>query len=109
MKRRIGGKRIFDNVNQLSAFVRAGRSLLNMTQSDLANLVGISRLTIARLERSVQPLSYGVLISIVHKFRQHGISSEDIDEFLIGTKSSLDKIDIVVDWDKATSKPKDAA
>ena len=97
---RVAGKRLTTNVDELACFVRATRNIINMTQYEFADWLDVSRATILRLEKATSPLSYGVLVTIVHKLKQHGITSNAINDFLLGSITNLDMIDILVDWSK---------
>lgn len=97
---RVGGRRITENIKLLAAFVRAARNLIHMSQFEFADWVGISRITLVRLEKSTSPLSYGVLVAIITKLKKHGITSEAMTNILLGESEAIDKLDINVNWEK---------
>jgi len=97
---RIGGKRIIKNVEALAAFSRGARNFLNMTQHEFADWIGVAKITLIRLEAAKVPLSYGVLVAIAKNLREIGITSEAINDILLGVKDSIDAIDINIDLDK---------
>lgn len=97
---RVGGKRIIENVESLAAFSRGARNFLNMTQHEFADWVGVARITLARLEAAKPPLSYGVLVEIAKNLRDIGITSEAINDILLGVKDNVESIDINIDLKK---------
>lgn len=97
---RISGKRITKNVESLAAFSRGARNFLNMTQYEFADWIGVARITLIRLETATPPLSYGVLVAIAKNLREIGITSEAINDILLGVKDSIDAIDINIDLKK---------
>lgn len=97
---RVGGKRLTTDVETLAAFSRGARNFLNMTQYEFADWIGVARITLVRLELAKPPLSYGVLVAIAKNLREVGITSEAINDILLGVKDNVESIDINIDLRK---------
>ena len=55
------------------AFVRAGRNALNLSQDQLALMLGINRTTLVRLEKGIPPFKRSLCLSMVEVFKKIGI------------------------------------
>lgn len=53
--------------------IKVGRSLLGLSQSDLANMLDVSQSAVARLERFESTLSADMLLVCMRLFKQNGL------------------------------------
>jgi transcriptional regulator with XRE-family HTH domain len=52
--------------NELGAYVRAMRKARGLTQSDVANMLGVSKMRIATIEKDIGKVSTAGVIELVH-------------------------------------------
>ncbi len=64
---KIKAEAIENMIRNLSAF----RTMLHLTQADLAELIGVGRQTIACIENGTRPLTYGNYLSLMFVFSQY--------------------------------------
>ena len=62
------------------------RKALNLTQSDLSTLSGVSRTVISRVERNLQPLGWDAFLAITMVFHSNPTCSKLFDVFNIDLK-----------------------
>lgn len=86
------------------AFVRAGRNALNLSQDELAIMLGINRTTLVRLEKGKPPFKKALCESVVDVFRKIGVTSSQINELAGDPYGVIGTLDIQInfkalDWD----------
>ena len=59
-------------LEHFSAAVRSGRNALGWSQKDLAGTIGVSMLTISKLENGANP-SAATMLQLLRLFRENGI------------------------------------
>jgi DNA-binding XRE family transcriptional regulator len=74
------------------AEVRAARGVLGLSQSELADMLGVTRTTVLRLEKGIAPLRLALCESAVDTLKKAGVSSNAMDEirYTMGVPHSLD-------------------
>ena len=70
------------------------RQILNLTQEDLANLIGVSRPTIVKIEqdpsRLTRTVAYAFFISVSYELQKRKIEVEKIDPEKYKTPEAMD-------------------
>lgn len=74
------------------SFIRASRTILNLSQEEFAQFLGVSRSTLVRLENGVAPLKKALCETAVELLKTAGISSKEMDGLkgTIGVPTNLD-------------------
>ena len=87
-------KLIFDPDHCLmyGAYVRGVRSALGLSQSALAEMLGVNRTTLLRLEKGQPPLKKALCETVVELLKQAGVQSEAMDSLKTepGVPTNLD-------------------
>ena len=78
------------------AFVRAGRNALNLSQDQLALMLGINRTTLVRLEKGIPPFKRSLCLSMAEVFKKIGIESKQIDELASDPVGVTGRLDISI-------------
>lgn len=74
------------------SFIRASRTILNLSQEEFAQFLGVTRSTLVRLENGVAPLKKTLCETAVELLKKAGISSKEMDGLkeTIGVPTNLD-------------------
>ena len=97
----ISNKQIHDPDECLafSAFVRAGRNALGLSQTALASMLGVHRTTLLRLEKGSPPLRRGLCESAVYVLGQAGVTCDVLKDGNFGSQSGTKDLKLVVIFD----------
>jgi transcriptional regulator with XRE-family HTH domain len=81
-----------DHCLMYGAYVRGVRSALGLSQSALAEMLGVNRTTLLRLEQGRPPLKKALCETVVQVLKQAGVNSEAMDSLAteIGVPTNLD-------------------
>jgi DNA-binding XRE family transcriptional regulator len=87
-----------DTCKALGCYVRAGRNALGLSQADLADLLGVNRTTLLRLEKGIAPLRSALCLSAVEVLRRLGATSEQIELLVAGKGRVTETINFSIDF-----------
>lgn len=74
------------------SFIRASRTILNLSQEEFAQFLGVTRSTLVRLENGVAPLKKSLCETAVQLLKTAGINSKEMDALksTVGVPTTLD-------------------
>lgn len=93
------------------SFIRASRTILNLSQEEFAQFLGVTRSTLVRLENGVAPLKKSLCETAVDLLKTTGIESKAMDElrYLPGVPTTLDiAVNLATILDSLKRLPKNA-
>lgn len=83
----------------IGCYVRASRSALGLNQLKLAQLLGVNRTTLLRLEKGTAPLKFALCLTAVDVLGALGARSFSIEELLAGRGVVGQTIDLTVNFE----------
>lgn len=87
-----------DACKAIGCYVRAARNALSLSQSDLAEVLGVNRTTLLRLEKGISPLRFALCLSAVKVLGRLGAKSEQIENLVTEKGRVADAIHFTVDF-----------
>lgn len=87
-----------DACKAIGCYVRAARNALSLSQRDVAELLGVNRTTLLRLEKGISPLRFALCLSAVKVLGRLGAESEQIENLVSGQGRVTDTIYFTVDF-----------
>jgi DNA-binding XRE family transcriptional regulator len=88
-----------DVCKAIGCYVRASRNALGLNQLKLAQLLGVNRTTLLRLEKGNAPLRFALCLTTVEVLGALGARSIQIEELLAGRSRVGETIDLAVDFE----------
>jgi DNA-binding XRE family transcriptional regulator len=88
-----------DVCKAIGCYVRASRSALGLNQLKLAQLLGVNRTTLLRLEKGNAPLRFALCQTAVEVLSALGARSTQIEELLAGRAGLGATIDLTVNFE----------
>lgn len=83
----------------IGCHVRAARSALGLNQAQLAELLGVNRTTLLRLEKGTAPLRFALCLGAVDVLGVLGARSPQIEHLLAGRSSVGETFDLTVNFE----------
>jgi len=88
-----------DVCKAIGCYVRASRNALGLNQLKLAQLLGVNRTTLLRLEKGNGPLRFALCLTAVEVLGALGARSIQIEELLAGRAGVGETIDLTVNFE----------
>lgn len=88
-----------DTCAAVGCYVRAARSALGLNQATLAELLGVNRTTLLRLEKGAAPLRLALCLSAIEVLSQLGAKSESIEAIVLGLIKVQETLPLVIDFE----------
>lgn len=85
-----------DQCSIFGGFTRAARNALNLSQEDLAAMLGITRSTLVRLEKGEAPLKLALCNTLLNVLAKAGVSSEAMNTLIDNPGVPASSIDILI-------------
>jgi DNA-binding XRE family transcriptional regulator len=88
-----------DVCKAIGCYVRASRNALGLNQLKLAQLLGVNRTTLLRLEKGTAPLRFALCLTAVEVLGALGARSVQIEELVAGRGGVGETIDLTVNFE----------
>lgn len=88
-----------DTCAAVGCYVRAARSALGLNQATLAELLGVNRTTLLRLEKGAAPLRLALCLSAIEVLSQLGAKSESIENIVLGVTKVEETLPLMIDFE----------
>lgn len=91
--------KLLHDIDQCSIFggyTRAARNALNLSQDDLAAMLGVTRSTLVRLEKGQAPLKIALCSTLLEVLAKAGVRSDAMSTLMDGPGVPASSIDILI-------------